>query len=132
MNLTKNKRKLLIIYISILLVVVIIIFCIFLLDKSEPSSPEVGLLKIGNHTLIVNPSEKYLSEQEKNSSNEQLVYCLNSKENSETCSWQNSPKFQIEYDHTYYVYIKSLNTNLISEPKTINYPNPNDTNIYKE
>lgn len=82
--------------------------------------------------LTIHPSKKY---QEQSNGSEQLVYCLNTKTNPSTCNWQDSSKFQIEYDYTYYIYIKSLDTGLISEPETINYsiPDyPDDTSIYEE
>ena len=122
MDLKNNKKKVFTILAIIIPIVILSAIAAYLvLNKIENIYPEIGLMEIDDYTLIVNPSKKY---QEQSNGNEQLVYCLNIEENSSTCSWQDSNKFQIEYDYTYYIYIKSLDTDLISEPEKINYSIP--------
>ena len=121
MHLETTRKRILIIAILGIIPLLGISILIILLNQTKPLLPEVGLLYIDDYMLTVHPSEHY---QEQSSNNEQLVYCLNTEANPSTCSWQDSGKFQIEYNYTYYVYIKSLDTNLISEPEAINYSIP--------
>ena len=121
MHLETTRKKILIIAILGTIPLLGISILIILLNQTKPLLPEVGLLYIDDYMLTVHPSEHY---QEQSSNNEQLVYCLNTEANPSTCSRQDSGKFQIEYNYTYYVYIKSLDTNLISEPEAINYSIP--------
>ena len=133
MNL-KNRKK---IFITLTLFAIFLSILIFPLitNKTNPPSPEVGLLKIDNHILIIYPSKKYLTYQEENHQNQQLLYCLNTEENPTTCNWQESAIFQIEYNRNYYAYIKSPSTNFISAPEPVNYsiPDyPDDIDLYQE
>lgn len=121
MHLETTRKKILIIAILGIIPLLGISILIILLNQTKPLLPEVGLLYIDDYMLTVHPSEHY---QEQSSNNEQLVYCLNTEANPSTCNWQDSNKFQIEHNYTYFVYIKSLDTSLISEPETFNHSIP--------
>lgn len=127
----KNSKKVIIVSIIVIIAIIITVILIFALNHAEePTPPEFGFFEIDEHSLIVHPSKKYLSSHQ-NVSNGELLYCLNDEPTPDTCDWHTSAEYYIEYDFTYYAFIKSTATGLISEPEALNYSNPDYINDHE-
>lgn len=124
----KNSKKVIIVSIIVIIAIIITVILIFALNHAEePTPPEFGFFEIDEHGITIHPSKKYLSSHQSAADGE-LLYCLNDEPTSDTCNWQTSAEYYIEYDYTYYAFIKSTATGLISEPETLNYSNPDYVN----
>ena len=120
----KNSKKKVIISVIVVIVAIVTAILIFALNHTEkPTPPEFGFFEIHEHDVTLHPSKKYLSTHQSTTDGE-LLYCLNDEPTSDACNWQTSARYYIEYDYTYYAFIKSTATGLISEPEMLNYSTP--------
>lgn len=90
---------------------------VFMAIKLRPSpslaadAPSVGLLETSGDTLIVH------AKSHASGTKETFVYCLSRQKSSDACEWDNSDEFTLSEAGDYYVYVKSLASGKISEPK---------------
>ena len=85
-------------------------------DTSAFTAPTVGLLETSGNKLIV-----HAKSNAKKGTEEAFVYCLSRQKSSDACNWDNSDEFDLPEAGDYYVYVKSLATEEISEPKLFTY-----------
>ena len=85
-------------------------------DTSASTAPTVGLLETSGNKLIV-----HAKSNAKKGTVETFVYCLSRQKSSDDCAWDNSDEFDLPEAGDYYVYVKSLTTEEISEPKLFTY-----------
>lgn len=104
------------------IVVGLITFAVFMSERNHPkdtsasTAPTVGLLETVGNKLIVHAKSNAPKGTE-----ETFVYCLTRQKSSDTCAWDNSDEFDLPEPGDYYVYVKSLTTEEISEPKLFTY-----------
>lgn len=85
-------------------------------DTSASTAPTVGLLENSGNKLIVHAKSNAPKGTE-----ETFVYCLSRQKSPDTCKWDNSDEFDLPEAGDYYVYVKSLATAEVSEPKLFTY-----------
>lgn len=124
-----SKRKTIIIILIIALLIILgTVCCNLVINKKSGNTseqPEVGFLEIdASETLTVYP--KYGNNSSGPDGNEHFSYCLALEKKIEICTWSDSNKFHIEFGNIYYIYIKSLTTGQVSEPKELDYATRED------
>lgn len=93
-------------------------------DTSASTAPSVGLLETSGSKLIVH------AKSNDSAVTGSFVYCLVRVASPDTCEWSNADEFDISEAGDYYVYVKSIESDKISEPKLFTYE-PIDTSNVK-
>ena len=103
------------------LIVGLVTFAILASESNRPKptsaadAPSVGLLETSGNKLIVH------AKSSNKTTTETFVYCLTRESSANTCDWGNADEFDLTEAGDYYVYVKSIATDKISEPKLFTY-----------
>lgn len=92
-------------------------------DSSAYAVPSVGLLEVNGGQLMIQAKSNEPDVEE------QFVYCVSREQNPSTCSWENYDEFTLSAEGDYYIYVKSLASNKVSEPKLYTYKDTKNVKI---
>ena len=84
-------------------------------DASAYATPSVGLLETSGSTLIVH------AKSNEPGIKETFVYCLVREKSADHCVWDNADEFDLPEEGDYYIYVKSITSGKVSEPKLMTY-----------
>ena len=84
---------------------------IFLSVNIKPTRPEVATPLLDGNLLTIEATD----------TSQEYVYCVTTVKDPDTCAWENSREFTLETDGLYFLYFKTIASNIISTPCELNY-----------
>ncbi|MBQ3275093.1 hypothetical protein IJH46_01570 [Candidatus Saccharibacteria bacterium] len=124
MIVNKRQKNLIVILVSAFVAILIIFTAISLVlhsRKNFAKNPTVFSLETDGSTLIVRAQTGFPESAIEQILNEQFVYCVQKVEGAENCEWENYDDFELDEETDYYIYVKSLTTEKISDVKKFTY-----------